>query len=224
VNQILLVANRKTTIDSLQEILQQRNYALSVARTHQMALRAARLHAPDLIIVDCTSRLNGAKLCQELQRALDALLIAIVREEDEAAELESTTCLVKPYTARQLVESIEAALAYPHRLEIGPLRLDLRARTILAPHHTEPQTLSPKLFALLRILMQAQGEVVPRERLMAEVWETDFLEDTRTLDVHIRWLRQIIEPAPGKPHYLLTVRGVGYRVSPGPAAEAAANE
>jgi DNA-binding response OmpR family regulator len=224
VNQILLVANRKTTIDSLQEILQQYNYALSVARTHQMALRAARLHAPDLIIVDCTSRLNGAKLCQELQRTLDALLIAIVRDEGEAAELESTTCLVKPYTARQFIESIEGVLSSPHRLEVGPLRLDLRARTILAPHHTEPQTLSPKLFALLRILMQAQGEVVPRERLMAEVWETDFVEDTRTLDVHIRWLRQIIEPAPGTPHYLLTVRGVGYRVSPGPAAEAAENE
>jgi DNA-binding response OmpR family regulator len=211
---ILLVATRKTTIDSLHEILRQRHFSLSVARSLRAALQAARLHPPDLVIVDGTGPLEGASLSQELQRTLETPVIAIARDSDEATKMGAKFCLVRPYTARQLIETIQQGLAYPRELSAGPLRLDLRAHTIQGPHHTEPQALSPKLFSLLKRLMQAQGEAVPRTELMAAVWNTEFMDDTRTLDVHIRWLRQIIEPDSSQPTYLKTVRGVGYRIAP----------
>lgn len=214
-NQVLLLANRKTTTDSLQEILKQNRFSLHVARTLRAALQVARLHPPDVVIVDSLGQPEGPALCQELEQTLDTPVIAIARDEAEAAATGASFCLVRPYTAHQLLAAIEQTLSYPRELVVGPLRLDVRAHTIQAPHHAEPQVLSPKLYALLRLLMQAEGEAVPRERLMGEVWNSDFPEDTRTLDVHIRWLRQLVEPNPGQPTYLKTVRGVGYRITAG---------
>lgn len=210
-NQILLVADRQTTIDSLRDLIDQQQFGFLVASNQRAAVRMARRDAPDLVIMDNTSaRLSGTKLSRALKRVLDAPLIAIVREAGEADEIAATECLVKPYTGRQLFDCLDRALAYPRTLIVGQLQLDLRTRKVDAPHLEEPQVLTPKLFSLLRLLMSTEGRTVTRERLMREVWQTSFMDDTRTLDVHVRWARMIIEPTPGKPRYLHTVRGVGY--------------
>lgn len=216
-NQILLVADRQTTIDSLRALIDKKEYGFLVASNQRAAVRMARRDAPDLVIMDNTSaRLSGTKLSRALQRVLDAPLIAIVREASEADEIAATECLVKPYTGRQLFDCLARAMAYPRRLIVGQLQLDLRTRKVDAPHLQEAQVLTPKLFSLLRLLMSSEGRTVTRERLMREVWQTNFMDDTRTLDVHVRWARMIIEPQPGQPQYLHTVRGVGYMMDPPP--------
>jgi DNA-binding response OmpR family regulator len=211
---ILIIANRKTTVDSLLEFIEGRNWCCDVASNRRAALRLARTAAPDAIILDNTSaRLAGPQLAEALRRVLDVPLIAIVREEQDAVDLQATRCLTKPYSGRQLMECVQEVLEdYPRELTVGPLSLNLRTRCLLAPHQPEPQQLTPKLFALLRLLMKRKGTVVSRELLMAEVWNTDFLDDTRTLDVHIHWIRQNIEPDPDGPCYLQTIRGEGYRL------------
>ncbi len=212
---ILVIATRKTTLDSLSETLLAHNFTLLVASNARDAMREARHHFPDLIILDHTSaRLLSHKLAAELRRIMEAPHIAIVRTAEEAASMSGTACLVRPYTSAQLLECISQALGQPRLLQAGPLCLDLHQRCIHVPHLEGPRSLPPKQFTLLRLLMQHQGEVLTRERLMRDVWDTHFLDDTRTLDVHVHWLREVIEPDPHAPRFLQTVRGQGYYLAP----------
>lgn len=98
-----------------------------------------------------------------------------------------------------------------HELHHGPIRLNMAARTVATP--SGQYTMTPKQCALLKLFMIEHGQVVERSKIMKSVWETSYLEDTRTLDVHIRWLRERIEKDPSNPVYLKTIRGVGYRFS-----------
>lgn len=219
VNSILVVASRQTTLDSLQELIEQRGFPCLVAHSQREALRLIRRCPPDLVIVDRTSlRCNGAKLCRALRRAADIPLVTIVRTQEEAAASGGASCLVKPYTSQQLMGCIRRTLRkHPAELLVASLRLNLRTRTLWLPHCPEPHRLTPKLFALLRFFMAHPGQLIDRATLMAHVWHTEFVEDTRTLDVHIHWLREVIEPDPTQPIYLLTVRGGGYRLAEPPA-------
>lgn len=213
-NQILLVASHKPTIKSLQEVIEDREFDCSVASTQRRALYVVRHNPPDVVIVDNTSsRLSADKLTSGLRRLADVPVIAIVRNEEEAKTMSTAAVLTKPYPQQQLVSCIQRVLQkHPSELVVGPLRLNLRTRYVSTPHMPAPQRLTPKLFALLRALMLRAGQVVSREILMSEVWNTEFVEDTRTLDVHIHWIRSLIEPNPGHPIYLHTVRSVGYRL------------
>ncbi|MGB0387675.1 MAG: response regulator transcription factor [Ardenticatenaceae bacterium] len=213
-NEILLVASRKAVKNSLQEVLERQDYNCLVAHNQRRALYLVRHYAPSLVILDNTSsRLRGSKFIAGLRRLADVPLIAIVRSANEAAMMNATACLVPPYTTQELINCIDRVQQkYPQELQAGSLRLDLRTRHVYVPHRQDAQQLTPKLFALLRLLMRQQGEVVSRAALMSEVWNTKFVEDTRTLDVHIHWVREMIEPNPGHPTYLRTVRGVGYRL------------
>jgi DNA-binding response OmpR family regulator len=210
--QTLLVGGNKSTIKSLRTIIEQHNLDCSVASSQRRALYLVRHNPPDVVIMDKTSpRLSGNKLVNGLRRLTDVPLITITRTKEEAMGMGAAVSLVKPYTEQQLINSIESVLKkYPRQLDAGPLSLDLRTREVYVPHQAKKERLTPKLFALLRHLMYRRGEVVTRAELMSEVWKTQFVEDTRTLDVHIHWIRMIIEPNPAHPTYLTTVRGMGY--------------
>jgi DNA-binding response OmpR family regulator len=116
-----------------------------------------------------------------------------------------------PLNAKEVTAVINrlATKSTEHLLNHGPITLNMALRTVMTPNGQ--YTMTPKQCALLKLLMSEQGHVVERRKIMETVWETDYLEDTRTLDVHIRWLRERIEQNPSKPVYLKTVRGVGYR-------------
>lgn len=213
---ILLIADRQTTMDSLKDNIEQPDFRIITASNQREALRLARHERPDVVLFDSTgSRINGPKLCRALRRLIDLPVVAIVREAHEAVELLAHDHLIKPYSARQLREVIHRALEYPRELKVGPIRLNLRERVVHVAHRPDPRVLRPKLFSLLRLLMHHEGKVVTREKLMGDVWNTDFLEDTRTLDVHVRWLRQVIEPDPSSPRHLHTAWGKGYFLNAG---------
>jgi DNA-binding response OmpR family regulator len=112
-----------------------------------------------------------------------------------------------------LINSIERLLPLAGDdgiLTCGPFSMDVSRRVLVA--NGQETQLTPKLAVLVEMFLNHPGETLDRKTLMVEVWDTDYLGDTRTLDVHVRWIRQAIEPEPGKPRYLKTIRGVGYRL------------
>mgnify|MGYP001182209549 CR=1 FL=1 len=210
-NRVLLIASRKTILESLQQVMEALDCETLLARNRRTALQQARHSYPDLIVLDDSGGgLRAETLSHVLLRLVDAPLLLLVREAHPLDRLAYTHLLERPFSVQQLRASVREALDYPRLLRAGPLTLDLRRRLVHSPNCAEPQHLTPKLFALLRLLMKRYGSAVTRRELMQEVWHTDFMEDTRTLDVHIRWLRERIEQRPSQPQLLHTVRGVGY--------------
>jgi DNA-binding response OmpR family regulator len=121
--------------------------------------------------------------------------------------------LFQPFTARKLINAIERLLQVKNSDDVivcGPLAVNLAQRVLIA-NGSETQ-LTPKLAQLVETFFRHPGETLDRKQLMEQVWHTNYLGDTRTLDVHVRWIRRAIETDPGNPRYLKTVRGVGYRL------------
>lgn len=170
--------------------------------------------SPDAVVVNAaTLRTSGKRICQSLREAAASLPILLILDADrEVEKVDADVVLNLPFTAQKLVNRIRHLLPGDgnHSLHAGPVRLDLEKRTVRC---LGKQTrLTPRLARLLKILIEHPGEVIERKDLFSLVWETSYTDDTRTLDVHISWLRQAIEPDPQNPRYLKTVRGVGYRL------------
>jgi DNA-binding response OmpR family regulator len=139
--------------------------------------------------------------------------IILIVENDKAIDKNlADSILVLPFTVQKLVNRIKALIPGDgnNMLSAGPIRLDVENRRV---HSLGKNTkLTPRLITLLQILMDKHGEVVEREALFKKVWETNYTGDTRTLDVHISWLRRAIELDPDNPKFLKTIRGIGYRL------------
>jgi DNA-binding response OmpR family regulator len=130
----------------------------------------------------------------------------------EPSSPEFDAVIQDPAAPREAITALDALLDKESAtyLTVGELQLDVAMSRVIGP--TGEHHLAPKLCRLLQILMQNVGKTISRDTLMQEVWLTEFVEDTRTLDVHIRWLRERIEPRPSRPAYLFTMRGEGYRL------------
>ncbi|HTX92709.1 MAG TPA: response regulator transcription factor [Anaerolineales bacterium] len=186
----------------------------SVSNGSEASARIADGFHPDVVVVNAASlRTSGKRICQSLRDKAATLPILLVLDPDQEIEkVDADVILSLPFTAQKLVNRIRHLLPGDGKNSIhaGPVRLDVEKRTVRC---LGKQTrLTPRLVRLLKILIDHQGEVLERKKLFSKVWETDYTDDTRTLDVHISWLRQAIEADPKKPKILKTVRGVGYRL------------
>jgi DNA-binding response OmpR family regulator len=170
-----------------------------------------------LAIVDVTCGREGLTYAQVFQRLLPLTprILLVDEEADVSAECQRLTCgnvLQMPFTARRVVNRVVKLL--DHRqgslLRVGNLTFDLQTRCV--HHGDQVARLTPKQALLLQVFMEHAGQTLTRKFLMATVWNTDYMGDTRTLDVHVRWLREKIEDDPGHPRFLRTVRGIGYRL------------
>jgi len=170
---------------------------------------------PDLIILDATSpRLDGGRTCQALrQKVGEVPIILISKEGNDSGQAEADFHLIAPFTFRKLANRAKRAVQSGEQsgetLQVGGLVLHFGWRSVTRGR--EKHQLTPKEHRLLEVFMRNPGKVLSRKFLMKNVWDTDFLGDTRTLDVHVRWIREKIEENPSSPVYLRTVRGVGYR-------------
>ena len=169
---------------------------------------------PDVVVVNAASlRATGKRICQSLRDKAPALPILLILEPDrEVKKMEADVILSLPFTAQKLVNRIRHLLPGDGNSNIhaGPVRLDIEKRIVRC---LDKQTrLTPRLMRLMKTLIEHQGDVIERKSLFSQVWETDYTDDTRTLDVHISWLRQAIEVDPKAPKILKTIRGVGYRL------------
>jgi DNA-binding response OmpR family regulator len=217
---LLLVEDDQTLRDTLTFNLKREGYTVIEASDGVVALDLAREHHPDLILLDIMlPGLDGLTVCRTLRHEMTVpivLLTARSGEVDRIVGLDSGAddYIVKPFSVGELLARLRAVLRRGRqeplmRLEAGDLILDLVSHR--AWRANQLSNLSPKEFDLLAELMRHKGAVLTRDLLLQRVWGFDFAGDTRTVDVHIRWLREKIEEDPANPKRIETVRGLGYR-------------
>ena len=224
---VLVVDDEPVLVDTIRYNLRREGYDVQVATDGNEALKLAQAASPDLVVLDLMlPGIDGLEVCRQLRRESTVPILMLTAKDDEVdkivgLEVGADDYMTKPFSMRELLARVRAMLrrsrmqqqtpaadaAQPVRsddLEADPLqrRLTLRG-TVLQ--------LKPKEFDLLVYLMQQRGRVLTRDQLLEKVWGYTFGGDTRTVDVHIRWLREKIEENPGSPRRLETVRGVGYR-------------
>jgi DNA-binding response OmpR family regulator len=211
---VLIVANDKTVTAALAVPFNKREFSILTAHSGRQALAQAKARLPDVIVVDATSpRMNCKRLCRSLRAETHAILIALVTNPNKSDLAEVAGLLLpKSITPKKLVQRVRGALDArpPRELRVANLVLDVERRRV--SRGSKVHKLTPKEFDLLQLFMEHRDEIVSRKALMKEIWDTDYLGDTRTLDVHIRWLREKIEDDPSAPRRLVTVRGQGYRL------------
>ena len=211
---ILLVEKAESPIDWILQSLERKKYEVSLARSEQEAVQRAASETPDLIILNATSpRIDGRKTCQALHENVAEIPIILILAEAKKDEevMGATFILTPPFTSRKLFNRIRSILKSDEgkTLQAGGITLSLGTRRV--NNGSKERRLTPKELELLKVFMRSPGRVLSRKFLMKKIWKTDFMGDTRTLDVHIRWLREKIEENPSSPAYLRTVRSVGYR-------------
>ncbi len=212
---LLLIEKKHTDYPQFAAALRQKGMNVDVVQSGSEALMNLQGNdAPDLIVVNAaTLRSNGKRICQALRLQEREKPIILILAPDRAEEkVVASVVLVLPFTVQKLVNRIRHVLP-PDRKNIvkaGPIRLDPETGVLRCLGR---QTcLTPRLVRLLTVLLEHRGEAVERRELFSRVWETDYTDDMRTLDVHISWLRRALEPDPSHPRFLKTVRGVGYRL------------
>ena len=222
---ILVVEDEDSISEPFAEALRRAGFEPLVTRTAAGALEMADGAEPDLVILDLTlPDGDGRDVCRELRRRSDVPIVMLTARGTEmdkvvGLELGADDYVVKPFSAREVISRIRAVLrrsvprdgAGPNDepIRIGELELDPAAR--VATLGDQQLDLSRKEFDLLAELMRNAGRVVKREDLMAKVWDVNWFGSTKTLDVHIGWLRRKLGDDPSRPHFIETVRGVGFR-------------
>lgn len=219
---LLLVEDDPTLLDTLTFNLTREGYDVIRASDGIAALDLAREHKPDLIVLDVMlPGLDGLTVCRTLRRECESpivLLTARSSEVDRIVGLDTGAddYIIKPFSLGELMARLRAVMRRgQHRtetkLQSGDLILDLVGHR--ASYSGKNLSLPPKEFDLLAELIRHKGAVLTRDLLLQRVWGFDFAGDSRTVDVHIRWLREKIEQDPANPKRIETVRGLGYRFS-----------
>ncbi|MBZ0316837.1 MAG: response regulator transcription factor [Anaerolineae bacterium] len=222
---ILLIDDDVMLTGPLRASFERLNYTVSVANDGHTGLSMALVNKPDVIVLDVMMPgLTGWKVCEAIREHSTVPIIMLTALDDSVdrirgLELGADDYLVKPFGFQELLAHIKAMLRRVNLdtgvdptkkvIRIGDLEVNLEARTV--SRQGVALVLRQKEYDLLILLMTNLGKVVTRGEIFDQIWGTDWLGDTRTLDVHIRWLRTKIEDDPGNPVYLQTIRGIGYR-------------
>jgi DNA-binding response OmpR family regulator len=211
---ILIIEGRHAEIPSFASELQKKGFNVETAKSGSDAISQLNKVSPDLVVVNAASlRSSGVRICQSLRGKNDKLPIILILEQGNTVTKDTADVILNlPFTVQKLSNRIKPLLPGDGNnvIQAGPIRLDTEKRRVRCLGKNAK--LTPRLVALLQILIEHHGEVVEREQLFKEVWETDYTGDTRTLDVHVSWLRRAIELDPLKPKFLKTIRGAGYRL------------
>jgi DNA-binding response OmpR family regulator len=225
-DRILLVDDDPLLLDSVSFSLERAGYEVETALSGAAALEAARQHMPDLAILDVgLPDQDGLRLCQSLQLSRPMPIIFLTAHDREmdvilGFERGADDYVTKPFSMAELMVRVGAVLrraraaggrpaSPPERYEAGDVSLDLTRHEVRV--RGQPVELPPKEFDLLKTLISHPGEALSRQDIVDAVWGQEYFGDTRVLDVHIRWLRELIEADPANPAHIQTVRGVGYR-------------
>jgi len=222
---ILIVEDEESLADSVRYNLEREGYLVSVAVDGRQALERFRAEPPALVILDLMlPEVSGLDLCRAI-RAESAVPIIMVTAKDSEAdkvaglELGADDYVTKPFSVRELVSRVRAhlrraamspeATAAGDVLAAGPVEMDVVRHEVRVAGAVV--AFRPKEFELLEAFLRRTGRLLTREFLIDEVWGTDYVGDTKTLDVHVKRVRQKIEDDPHEPAHLVTVRGLGYK-------------
>ena len=213
--EVLLIESSRANAPSFARALEGKGYTVQVHHKIDKAVSTAQNTPPDLMVLDAASmKTSGTRMCRKARAELDGVPIILVSPENTKHDLGSgaNLTLVQPFTARKLLNRVERMLPGDdqYTLEAGPIKLNIaKGRVRCLKKETR---LTPKLTKLLEVFLRNPGRLMMRKTLIRKVWHTDYTGDTRTLDVHMSWLRQAIEANPSRPKYFKTIRGMGYRL------------
>ncbi|MBC7250391.1 MAG: response regulator transcription factor [Anaerolineae bacterium] len=228
---ILVVEDDRTLLETLEYNLNRQGYQVLTVADGLAALQMARQERPDLIVLDVMlPGMDGFEVCRILRREITVPILMLTARDEEVdrvvgLELGADDYLTKPFSMRELLARIKALLrrvrlireelvaengvAPAERLTFDDLTIDLARCEVL--REGMPLSLKPKEYDLLVFLARHRGQVLSRDLILERVWGWDYGGGSRTVDVHVRWLREKIEPDPAHPVRIVTVRGVGYR-------------
>lgn len=212
---VLVIEGNRADSPNFLPAIRKKGYRVEIVRSGKEAILHAQDINPDIVVVNAASLgTNGKRICSKLRKELNNCPIVLIHSSTEQfdGEIDADSILVLPFTARKLINRIRSLVPaeMEKTLKAGPISLDLDRNMVLC--NERQISLTPKLSQLLAALLVKPGEVLERETLFKTVWQTEYFGDTRTLDVHISWLRQAIEDDPRHPKFIKTVRGVGYRL------------
>ena len=221
---VLVVEDEESFSDALSYMLRREGFEVAVAGTGPDALSEFDRSGADLVLLDLMlPGLSGTEVCRTLRQRSSVPVIMLTARDSEidkvvGLELGADDYVTKPFSSRELVARIRAVLrrrgepeseAAGSALEAGPVRMDVERHVVTVDGGTVPMPL--KEFDLLELLLRNAGRVLTRGQLIDRVWGSDYVGDTKTLDVHVKRLRAKIEPDPSNPRHLVTVRGLGYK-------------
>ncbi|RKS79979.1 two-component system response regulator RegX3 [Motilibacter peucedani] len=223
---VLVVEDEESFSDALSYMLRKEGYEVVVAPTGPLALEEFDRSGADLVLLDLMlPGIPGTEVCRALRQRSSVPVIMLTAKDSEidkvvGLELGADDYVTKPFSARELVARVRAVLrrggepeeAAPVALEAGPVRMDVDRHVVTVGGASVQLPL--KEFELLEMLLRNAGRVLTRMQLIDRVWGSDYVGDTKTLDVHVKRLRAKIEPDPGVPKHLVTVRGLGYKFEP----------
>ena len=227
---ILVVEDDQTLLGILKYNLIQAGHSVLTATDGVQAVQCAKNNHPDLLILDIMlPKMDGLEVCRTVRKDMTIpilMLTAKTEEIDKVVGLEvgADDYMTKPFSMREFLARVKAMLrrvdmieeketatnqSAPKTIEMDGLIINLGSHHVKL--HGEALDLSRKEYDLLVYLVTNRGQVFSRDQLLSKVWKYDYVGDTRTVDVHISWLRQKIEADSAHPKYLLTIRGVGYK-------------
>jgi DNA-binding response OmpR family regulator len=231
-HKILVVEDEPALLDTLEYNLARQGYEVSTAANGPTALEIARRERPDLIVLDVMlPGLDGFEVCRILRQEMIVPILMLTARDEEVdkivgLEVGADDYMTKPFSMRELLARVKAMLrrvrliqeelavegAPPdtEKLTAGDLVIDLARHEAL--HQGKPLQLKPKEYELLAFLVRNRGIVLSRDTILERVWGWEYSGGSRTVDVHVRWLRAKIEPDPANPTHIVTVRGAGYRL------------
>lgn len=214
--EILVIEGKRAERSSFVGGLTKKGFRVTSVPSGNAALNKLEKEQPDIIVIDADSmRTSGKRICQSLRSATSQTPIILILGNggNEKDEFEADVIMYLPFTLQKLLNRIKVLLPLKSSNDVmkaGPIELDLTNRFVKV--NEKQISLTPRLTRLLQALMQKPGQVFGRDELFKFVWETDYIGDTRTLDVHVSWLRNLLEDDSRHPDFIKTVRGVGYRL------------
>jgi len=222
-SKVLIVEDDPNLLEALRYNVRKEGHDVVTAVDGVQALEVARMNKPDLVILDIMlPGLSGFEVCRILRKEMTVPILVLTARDDEidkvtGLDLGADDYMTKPFSMRELLARIRAMLrrveiqtAIPEMpLKFGDIEVDTGHHVITKAGNV--LSLTPKEFDLLAFLTKNKGLVFTRDQLLEKVWGYNYSGDTRTVDVHIRWLREKIEDNPEEPKCLITIRGVGYK-------------
>lgn len=221
---VLVVEDEESFSDALSFMLRREGYDVAVADDGAKALDEFDRNGADLVLLDLMlPGVSGTEVCRSLRQRSSVPIIMVSAKDSEVdkvvgLELGADDYVTKPFSSRELVARIRAVLRrhgqptelLPDVFEVGPIRIDVDRHVVAV--RGESVSMPLKEFDLLELLMRNAGRVLTRAQLIDRVWGSDYVGDTKTLDVHIKRLRSKVEADPATPELIVTVRGLGYKM------------
>jgi len=210
---VLVIEGRRGNHGSFADGLNNKKYTVKCVPSGKAGLAMMGDLSPHVVVIDAASlRTSGTRICQSFRKLNSELpIILIVEKKTNLPEIVDANLILRlPFTAQKLMNRLSAYQPTAEKFIVKAGPIELNTQTQLVTCQDRQKKLTPRLVEILKILMTQKGDVVERDPLFQKVWKTTYIGDTRTLDVHISWLRKAIEEDPSNPKFIHTIRGVGY--------------